>query len=75
MSVDCQSEIIRVCAVKCNCVEGLEGGDEVVEVGGVVIFYPKVIDNESECDGVGGVTLEGQGMFDEGVAKRGKVDN
>ena len=47
----------------------------MVEVGVFVICYPKVVNNEGECDGVGGVMPERWDVFDGGVAEWGKVGN
>ena len=47
----------------------------MVKVSNFVIVYPKIVNNEGECDGVGGVIQEGRGVFGRGIAKRGKVGN
>ena len=49
-------------------VEGLEGGEEVVEVGLVGILDTKVINDKGKCNGVGFVLPERWGVFDRGVS-------
>ena len=62
--VERQSQEFGACAVDCCCVETVDGGEEVIEIGGVDIFDAKVVDDEGELDGVCCVTPEGRSAFE-----------
>ena len=47
--VERQAQVFRACAIDCDCIELFEGMEEMIEVVGIGIFDPKVIDDECKC--------------------------
>ena len=73
LPVEGDTEEFGAGAVGGDLVEGLEGGEEVVEVGVDGVLHTEIINDEGECDGVRFVPPEGWSMFDGGVSVWGKV--
>ena len=71
--VDRQAQIFGACAVDCDCIELLEGVEEMIKVVGVGVFDSEVIDDEGKCGRSRFVAPEGGGVVDGIVAVWGEV--